>query len=78
MPAQPPNPIPAEGFLTLKQIIGDSQKGQPGLIPIGRSSWLKGVSEGRFPKPVKLSLRRVAWPVAAIRRLISDLEAGRV
>jgi predicted DNA-binding transcriptional regulator AlpA len=62
------NALPAEGFLRLNQIIGS--KGSPAIIPISRSSFLAGVREGRFPKPVKLGKRTTAWRVQDIRTLI--------
>lgn len=60
--------LPAEGFLRLSQIIGN--KDAPAIIPVSRSTWLAGVREGRFPKPVKLGKRTTAWPVDSIRALI--------
>lgn len=40
---------------------------------IPKSSWARGVRQGRYPKPVKIGLRAVAWPSTAIDALISDL-----
>ena len=42
----------------------------PPLFPISRAGWYKGVKEGVYPAPVKLSERVSAWPVDAIRDLI--------
>jgi prophage regulatory protein len=61
--------IPEEGFLRLRQIIGD--KITPAIIPVSRSSFLQGVRDGRFPKPIKLGKRTTAWKVADIRKLIN-------
>lgn len=36
-------------------------------VPISRSSWFAGVRSGRYPKPVRLSERRVAWRASDIR-----------
>jgi prophage regulatory protein len=63
------NTLPEEGFLRLRQIIGD--KTNPAIIPISRSNFLAGVREGRFPKPIKLGKRTTAWKVADIRMLIN-------
>jgi len=62
------NTLPETGFLRLRQIIGD--KTTTAIIPISRSSFLQGVREGRFPKPIKLGKRTTAWRVADIRKLI--------
>ena len=65
--------LPAEGFLRLNQIVGG--KGTPAVIPVSRSSWLAGVREGRFPKPIKLGKRTTAWRVSDIRALIEGNDA---
>ena len=36
--------IPEIGFLRLRDVIGD--KDNPGIIPVSRSSWYKGIAEG--------------------------------
>ena len=62
------NTLPEDGFLRLRQIIGD--KSTPAIIPVSRSSWWVGVREGRFPKSVKLGQRTTAWRVMDIRAFI--------
>ena len=57
--------IPDIGFLRLAQVLG--------LIPLGRTSWLNGVREGIYPKPVKLGASSVAWRVEDIRALVDRL-----
>jgi prophage regulatory protein len=59
--AQPP------GLLRLKSIIGPS-----GLIPMSRSAFYAAVKAGRFPAPVKLGPRIVAWKSTEIQKLIDD------
>jgi len=62
---------PEIGFLRLRDVIGD--KDNPGIIPVSRSSWYKGIAEGRYPKPVKLGERASAWKVEDNRKLIDEL-----
>jgi predicted DNA-binding transcriptional regulator AlpA len=57
--------VPETGFLRLRQVLS--------LIPVGRTSWWKGVKSGRFPKPIKLSPRCTAWRAEDIRQLIKSL-----
>jgi hypothetical protein len=53
---------PEIGFLRLRDVIGG--KDNPGVIPVSRSSWYKGIAEGiaegRYPSPVKLAERASA------------------
>ena len=42
-------------------------------VPISRSSWFAGVRSGRYPKPVRLSERRVAWRASDIRSFVAAL-----
>lgn len=68
------SPLPATGFLRVKQIVGDrsSTPPVPGLIPVCEASWWRGVKTGRYPKPVKLSPRVTVWRVEDIRELIAN------
>lgn len=67
----------AERLLPIGEVIGDPTATPPvsPLIPVSRSTWLAGVKSGRFPKPVRISPRRVAWRKSDIDRLIADLGA---
>ena len=57
--------IPQTGFLRLSQVLS--------IIPLGKTSWWKGVKTGRFPKPIKLSTRCTAWRAEDIHELIKTL-----
>ena len=41
--------------------------------PVSRSAWLAGVKAGKYPAPVRLSTRSVAWRAADITALIDSL-----
>lgn len=41
-------------------------------VPVSRSHWWAGVAAGRYPKPVKLSTRCVAWRSQDIAALIAS------
>jgi len=62
--------LPETGYLRIWDILGDRRRGLPAIIPVSRSTWYLGVSEGRFPQPVKLSRRISAWRVEDIKKLI--------
>lgn len=47
------------------------------VVPIPKSSWWRGVAEGRFPKPIKLGPRTSAWLASDIKALIDRLAAER-
>ncbi len=57
--------IPDIGFIRLSEVLT--------VIPVGKSCWWEGVKSGRFPKPVKLSMRCTAWKAEDIRALIKRL-----
>ena len=44
-------------------------------VPMSRSGWLQGVKDGRYPAPVRLSPRRVAWKESDITAFINGLAA---
>jgi predicted DNA-binding transcriptional regulator AlpA len=41
-----------------------------GPIAVARSTWWKGVKEGRFPQPIYLGARLPRWRWSDIRRLM--------
>lgn len=59
-----------EGLLRLPQVLE--------LFPVCRSNWLEGVRAGRYPKPIRLSKRTVAWRRSDIAELIEQLGAQTV
>lgn len=69
--------IPESGFLRLSQIVGNpkSDPPTPAIIPLSKSTWWAGIREGRFPRPVHLSRRCVAWKVEDIRKLIEGMQS---
>ncbi|OUL72157.1 helix-turn-helix transcriptional regulator [Paraburkholderia hospita] len=41
-------------------------------IPVSRATWYAGVKSGRYPKPVSLGPRCVAWKASDIQQLVSQ------
>jgi prophage regulatory protein len=63
---------PNEGaLLRLDQIIGNTKKGIPPIIPVGKSSWWRGVADGRFPKPVRFGKRVTCWRASDVYALVN-------
>jgi prophage regulatory protein len=46
------------------------------MFPISRSGWYEGVRTGRYPTPVKLGARAVAWRREDLQALLASLEAA--
>lgn len=46
----------------LKEIIGDPKATPPipPLIPVSKSTWFKGVKDGRYPQPVRNLGKRIS------------------
>jgi prophage regulatory protein len=57
--------IPETGFVRLREVLT--------VIPVGKTCWWEGVKSGRFPKPVKLSIRCTAWRAEDIHKLIQEI-----
>ncbi|HJA75795.1 MAG TPA: AlpA family phage regulatory protein [Candidatus Desulfovibrio gallistercoris] len=60
--------MPEVGFLRLSEVLK--------LIPLSKSAWFRGVAEGRFPRPVKLTQRASAYRASDIRDLLERLGRG--
>jgi predicted DNA-binding transcriptional regulator AlpA len=61
--------FPQTGFVRLSQILAPI-----GPIPVAKSTWWKGVKEGRFLQPQKLGPRTTVWKVEDIRALFEGVE----
>ncbi len=46
-------------------------------FPVSRSDWYAGIRSGRYPAPVKLGPRSVAWKSSDIDALIQSLPVAR-
>ena len=64
------HPLTDDGLLRLEQIIGSTRKGIAPILPISKTSFYRGIREGRYPAPVKLGERTSAWKVSEIRALL--------
>ena len=70
--------LPEAGFVRLKTILGDPKAKPPTIpiIPVSRTAWYDGVKSGKYPQPVKLSSKSVAWRWADIHALIAQISDG--
>ena len=66
------NVLPSEGFVDVKQILGDKRKNLPGVLPISASSWHAGKKTGKYPKGIKHG-DRTFYPVHKIRELLDKI-----
>lgn len=56
--------LPITGFVRLKTVLK--------FFPVSKSTWWRGVKDGTFPQPVKLTERTTAWRAAEIHMLIRN------
>lgn len=64
-------------LLRIWQIVGDKKRGIPALIPVGRSSFWRGVKEGRYPPCVRLGKGTTAWYYRDIVAVIMNAGATK-
>ena len=63
------NTLPEEGYLRLKQIIGDAEADPPQtpIIPVSKSTWYAGIKRENSPHLINDSADRISvWRVADI------------
>lgn len=73
-----PATLPETGWLRERQILGDptSDPPTPAIVPVSRSTWWRGVRDGRFPRPTKIGPNSTAWRAEEIRALVERLGRG--
>jgi len=62
-------------YLRLWQIIGDKNADPPlpPKIPVSKTTWWKGVREGRYPQPIRtLGARITVWRAQDIEAFINE------
>lgn len=60
--------LPPEGFSRLERVLE--------IIPTSRTSWYRGIKEGRYPEPIKLGPNQSAWRNSDILELAARLSEG--
>lgn len=68
-----PHSMNEDSLLRLKQIIGDAKQGIPAILPISKTAFYRGIREGVYPAPLKLTARTAVWRVADIKALLSKV-----
>lgn len=66
--------FPQEGFVRIKQIIGDKKTGVPGVFPVSPATWWAGVKSGKFPQPYKLGPSTTVWDAQDIWKFIKNIK----
>ncbi len=61
--------LPATGFLRLPEVLR--------FYPVSKSTWWAGIREGKFPSPVRIGERAVAWRCEEIRALIESAAGSK-
>lgn len=56
--------LPETGLVRLPTILRH--------FPVSKSAWYRGVREGRYPQPVRLGPKTVAWRAEQVRELIEQ------
>jgi prophage regulatory protein len=58
-------------LLRINDIVRNKKGGSFGYIPISKAAWWLGVSEGRFPQPIKLGPKTTCWRESEILAFIA-------
>ncbi|RYD78303.1 MAG: AlpA family phage regulatory protein [Verrucomicrobiaceae bacterium] len=58
----PTSPSEMDGYLRLSQVLK--------LIPVSRSTWYRGVKDGRYPRQVRISTRLSGWRISDVHRFL--------
>jgi predicted DNA-binding transcriptional regulator AlpA len=60
-------------LLRVKDIVRDNKSGNTNYLPISKSAWWLGVSEGRYPQPIKLGPRTTCWRESDILAIVNKV-----
>ncbi|MFC2952308.1 helix-turn-helix transcriptional regulator [Marinicaulis aureus] len=63
-----PTSLPPEGLSRIDRVLE--------IIPTSRTSWYRGIKEGRYPAPVKIGPNQAAWRNSDIIELAQRLSSS--
>jgi predicted DNA-binding transcriptional regulator AlpA len=65
------------GLLRCTDIVRDTQKGYPGILPMSRAAFLSAVARGMIAEPVQIGRKAVAWRKADILAVLEHGIGGK-
>ena len=65
-------------LLRVRDIVRDTKSGTFGYLPISKAAWWKGVSEGKYPQPIKLGPKTTCWRESDILALINNCQGRAI
>jgi hypothetical protein len=68
--------LPVPGYSRLSTVIGDKKANPPipGLFPMSKPSWYRGIKAGRYPKPVKIGPNMSAYANSKLNELMENID----
>jgi prophage regulatory protein len=66
--------IPEDGYVRVAQLLGCRRRGWVPILPISRSCLYAWIREGRWPAPIKLGSKVIAWPSSQVREALATDE----
>jgi prophage regulatory protein len=64
--------IPESGFIRVSQLLG-TRRGTIPILPISRSGLYAWIRSGRWPAPIKLGPKVIAWPASVVRTALEEM-----
>ncbi|MBB3993769.1 putative DNA-binding transcriptional regulator AlpA [Sulfitobacter undariae] len=64
--------LPADGYVRIRQIIGDKKTGITGVLPVSRTYFYALIANKKFPAPKKVGNASL-WNVDEVRLALANL-----
>lgn len=74
-PVQAAPAYSAEAFVRVPEICRNPKTGQPGILPISRSTWYSWVQQGIAPKGMQIGNRTVVWRLSDVQALAKTAQS---
>ena len=68
--------LPAEGYVRVSQLLGCRRRGLVPILPLSRSGLYAWIRDGRWPAPVRLGPKVIAWPAQQVREALAGMSAA--
>ncbi len=65
--------IPESGYVRVSQLLGCRRRGLVPILPISRSGLYAWIRQGRWPAPIRIGPKVIAWPAAQVRAALEEM-----
>jgi prophage regulatory protein len=69
--------IPESGYVRVSQLLGCRRRGLVPILPVSRSGLYAWIRDGRWPAPIRIGPKVIAWKASVVREALDGMATVR-